>query len=507
LKTDLELPVDLPGVLALFFHNTAGIEIGSPTWGRSLPYRFPALEVPLNMKWPSNRFLLLPYIVLLIALVTVGCTSKEDPAETLEISGNHSTGDLVMVTTDTSSDGFHYLNPQLSPNGQTILFSADWWAIPTERDPGDAAYVKNRQMITIPLQQGFEPKLSLEQQGGVLIILQELSIPIAGSDFYFINMKNMDKGNPIWVDDENIIFSVNTERVGNRLFRANITEISYAPIEVLFMEPSDASASPIGWQHMEATLSPNKRWLAFTRSGCAIPDSFETCTGLEIHVLDMNTAALNDGYDAVTYPLTNEYSRIETPKWSPKGDKIIFSGGMDVGGAGVGAGTEIFTIDVDTLALENGTHALDYKLHRLTFTSLEEGDPIAGVFNYSPSYSNNGSVVYFVSTRRAPTTTLHDRSIWTIPADGLLEPEIYYFTRSDDVDPFVMPNNKLLFSSALGFPTEMLVRLEEESYQRIKDDPENEGLSEVQLRELAAEDIRNLEFFEGVMSHIYTFSR
>jgi len=27
------------------------------------------------------------------------------------------------------------------------------------------------------------------------------------------------------------------------------------------------------------------------------------------------------------------------------------------------------------------------------------------------------------------------------------------------------------------------------------------------LRELAAEDIRNLEFFEGVMSHIYTFSR
>jgi hypothetical protein len=467
------------------------------------------------MKWLRNRFLLLPYVVLLVALVTIGCTSKEDPAETLDVSGNHSTGDLVMVTTDTSSDGYHYLDPQLSPDGNTILFSADWWAIPTVRDPEDNLYVINRQMITVPLQVGVEPKLNLEQQGGVLMILAELSIPIAGSDVFFPDIANMDKGNPIWWDDTHIIFWLDTERVGARLFRADISDPSYCPTEVLFMEPTDADPSPFNWQHMEGTLSPNRRWLAFTRSGCAIPDSFETCTGLSIHVLDMTTAAVNNGYDAVTLPLTNAYSRIETPKWSPDGTKIIFSGGLDVAGAGVGAGTEIFTIDVDTLALANRNHPLDNNLTRLTFTSRVPGDPISGILNYDPVYSLDMQTVYFVSTRRAPTTTLHDRNIWTIPANGFLEPEIYYFTRSDDMDPYVMPDGRLLLSSALGFPTEMLVRLEEEAYQRfvvLNNTPVEEGgfggaLDEVQMRELAAEENRNLQFFEGVMVHLYTFTK
>ncbi len=469
------------------------------------------------MKWLRNRFLLLPYLALLVILVTVGCTSKEDPAETLAISGNHSTGDLAMVTTDTSSDGYHYLNPQLSPDGNSILFSADWWAIPTVRDPEDNLYVINRQMITIPIQVGVEPKLNLEEQGGVLMILAEVSFPVSGSDYFLRGdlIVNMDKGNPIWFDDTHIIFWLDTERVGSRLFRADISDPSYCATEVLYLEPTDADPSPFSWQHMEGTLSPNHRWLAFTRSGCADMDSFETCTGLSLHVLDMTTAGINNGYDAVTMALTNEYSRIETPKWSPDGTKIIFSGGMDVDGAGVGAGTELFTIDVDTPALENRNPVLDNNLTRLTFTTRGEGDPISGILNYDPVYSLNGQTVYFVSTRRAPTTTLHDRNIWTIPADGFLEPEIYYFTRSDDVDPYVMPDGRLLLSSALGFPTEMLTRLEEEAYQfhvEQNNKPEEEGgyggaLDEVQMRELASDEIRNLEFFEGVMSHIYTFTK
>ena len=467
------------------------------------------------MKWLHNRFLLLPYLALLVILVTVGCTSKEDPAETLDVSGNHSTGDLVMITTDTSSDGYHYLDPQLSPDGNTILFTADWWAIPTVRDPEDNLYVINRQMITIPLQVGVEPKLNLEEEGGVLIVLREVTLPVAGSDYTMNDIANMDKGNPIWWDDTSIIFWLDTERVGSRLFRADITDPSYCPTEVLFMEPSDATPSPIQWQHMEGTLSPNKRWLAFTRSGCSDPDSFETCSGLAIHVLDMTTAAINNGYDAVTMALTNEYSRVETPEWSRDGTKIIFSGGMDVDGAGVGSGTELFTIDVDTLALENRNPVLDDNLTRLTFTTRSEGDPISGILNYDPTYSLNGQTIYFVSTRRAPTTTLHDRNIWTIPANGFLEPEIFYFTRDDDVNPYVMPDGRILFSSALGFPTEMLNRLEEEAYQRyveLNNTPVEDGgyggaLDEVQMQELAAEEIQNLEFFAGVMSHLYNFSK
>jgi len=478
-----------------------------------LSFRFPALEVPSNMKWLRNRFLLLSSFVLLTVLVTIGCTSKEDPAETLSVCGNHSCGDLSMATTDTSSDGYHYLNPQLSPDGNTVLFTADWWAIPTEKDPGEALYVVNRQMILIPLQKGVEPKLNLQDQGGELVVLSEISIPIAGQDFFFNDMKNMDKRNPIWESDTTIIFNVNTGRVGNRMFRADIRNLSRAPLEVLFMEPTDDNPSPIAYQHLDGALSPDKQWLVFTRSGCAIPDSFETCTGMELHVLDMTTAAINDGYGGFTFPLTTQdtdstsaYSRIETPRWSPDGTKIIFSGGMDVDGGGFGAGTEIYTMDFDTTGLASGTMKLDNNIQRITYTSLSEGDPISGVVNTSPVYSNDGGTVYFVSTRRAPTTTLHDRNIWTVPANGMLEPQIYYFTRSDDVDPFVMPDGRLLFSSALGFPTEMLVRLEEEIYQDLAEN-NDEGLDEVQLRALAAEEVQKLQFFEGVMSHIYYFNR
>ena len=467
------------------------------------------------MKWLRNRFLLLPYFALLVALVTVGCTSKEDPAETLDVSGNHSTGDLIMVTTDTSSDGYHYLNPQLSPDGNTILFSADWWAIPTVRDPGEETFVNNRQMITVPMQVGTEPKINLVDQGGVLIVLAESNVPISGADYFFVNIANMDKGNPIWWDETHVIFWLDTERVGARLFRADISDPTYCPNEVLFMEPSDADPSPFNWQHMEGTLSPNHRWLAFTRSGCANIQEIDTCTGLTLHVLDMTTAGLNNGYDAVVIQLTNEYSRLETPRWSPDGTKIVFSGGMDVGGAGTGSGTELFTIDVDTLSLENRNPVLDNNLTRLTYTVRGEGDPISGILNYDPVYSLDSQTIYFVSTRRAPTTTLHDRNIWTIPFDGFLEPEIFYFTRSDDMNPYVMPDGRLLLSSALGFSTEMLIRLEEEAYQRYVDlnnTPVEEGgyggaLDEVQMRELAAEETQNLQFFEGVMVHIYTFDK
>ncbi len=467
----------------------------------------------MNMKWPRNRFLLLPYVALLIIFVTVGCTSKEDPGETLAVSGNHSTGNLTMVTTDTSSDGYHYLNPQLSPDGKTILFSADWWAIPTVRDPGDATFINHRQMILIPLQEGFQPETSLEDQNAVLINLQDIAIPISGRDEFFTDTENMDKGNPIWEDDNHVLFWMNINRngVGSRLFRAFIPDPldpSFTQIEVLFMEPTDMNLSPYPLNHLDCALSPNKRWLAFTRFYSAIQDS--NPNGVAIHILDMQTAATNSGYDGEIYAMTGEYSRIEALDWDPFGTKIIFSGGMDVGGAGVGSGTEIFTLDVDTLALESGNVTPDGKITRLTFTSMSEGDPISGILNGDPVFSLDGSRVYFVSTRRAPTTTLHDRNIWVIPSDGRLEPEIFYFTRFDDVDPFAMePDGTLLLSSALGFPTEMLNRLEEEAYQRWvkKNEDENLGLSEVQMRENAADEVRNVEFFEGVMSHLYTFSK
>lgn len=453
-----------------------------------------------------NRILLLASVLTLVGLVIAGCTSKEDPSEILILSGNHSAGTLTMVTSDTSSNGYYYLNPVLSPNGTRIMFTADWWAIPSDpRYEGDDAFTLHRQMCLIPLREALEPATSLEEQGGELIYLREITLPIGGQDVTMNTTHDDDKGHPIWQDDNTIIFWLQTT-VGNRLFRGDVTDPSRVSIEALFMEESDGRPSPPQRQHMEPTLSPDGNWLAFTRSGCVIPDSFETCTGLSLVVLDMSTAAINNGYDAETFPVTNEYSRIEAPKWSPDGTKIIFSGGADLHG-GTGVGTELYTIEFDPTGYADGMNPLDNKLKRLTFTSPADGSPISGIINTDPVYTNDGTGIYFVSNRRAPSTTLHDRNIWRMASTGLTEPVIHYFTRDDDMNPYMMPSGTLLLSSALGFPTEMLDRIEEETYQRIAlENEENDlGLDEVQMRNLAAEQRRNLEFFEGVMAHLYTF--
>jgi Tol biopolymer transport system component len=476
----------------------------------------PPLEVALNMKWPNNRFLLLSYFVLLTVLVTVGCTSKEDPSEVLPLCGNHTCGDLKMVTTDTSSDGFHYLNPTLSPDGSRILFSADWKAIPSiERYDEDAFYTQHRQMIVIPVPDPYleDPSSSLRSQDAMLIRISGFltSVYISGSSVNLDQALNDRKGGPIWMDDENVIFWMNTPR-GNRLFTSDISGICPDPAcnaaaLPMFMEPDDATPNGGPFHHMEPALSPDGNWLLFTRSGCAIPDSFETCTNVDLRVLRMDTWGLDNGYDADVLPLTTAISRLEKPRWSPDGSKIIFSAGLDLDGEST-LGTEIFTIDFDTTGWDTGALTLNNNLDRLTYTKYSSGDPIVGVFNTSPAFTPDMSEVYFVSSRRAPSITLHDRNLWRIPADGSLDPEILFFTRADDMDLEVQADGSILFSSLLGFPTEMLDRLEDAAYQDIVDDnnENNTGLTEVEMRALASDQRRLLEFFEGVMAQLYFFT-
>ena len=141
----------------------------------------PLLEVSVNMKWLNNRFLLLAYATVLTALVVIGCTSKEDPSEVLPLCNGHSCGDLMMVTTDTSSDGFQYLNPVMSPDGTRIAFTADWWALPS--DPHldeDRPYTTHRQIGIIPVLEGIEPVQSLSDEGAELVRVNDITLLIGG---------------------------------------------------------------------------------------------------------------------------------------------------------------------------------------------------------------------------------------------------------------------------------------------------------------------------------------
>lgn len=457
------------------------------------------------MKWMRSRFLSLAYIALVALVALIGCTSREDPAETLAVCGNHACGDLVMVTSDTSSDGYHYLDPSLAPSGGRVLFTADWTALPADsRYSEDDFFTKYRQIILLPLIARVEPEFSLADQGAKLVRLQDRTIPRFMVDgLETEDVRNYRKADPIWEDDNHIIFRLALPR-GYRLFRADISNPDDCPIEPLVLEAEDSEPSGRLFQHFEPALSPDGNWLAFTRFNCLIPDSLETCTQIQLMVLDMTTAGANDGYDAFIFPVTNEYSRIEKPCWSPDGRRLVFSAGFDIVGESEW-GTELYSIDFDTTGLATGEMALDNNLDRLTFTEYNAGDPIVGVFNTSPFFSNDGGRIFFVSTRRMPTTTHHDRNIWVIPADGSLDPEIYFYTRADDVDGSMLPDGSILLSSKLGFTTEMLNRAEEESYQRERQQHPN--LTNLEMRNVAKQDRNTLELFEGVMSHLYVYRK
>lgn len=477
------------------------------------------------MKWLNNRFLPIAHIVLLASFVVIGCTGKQDPKETLVVCGNHSCGTLAMVTTDTSSKGFHYLNPSLSPDGSQILFTADWNAMPADpKDPEDEYYVQYRQLITIPVPEGFpqrggiEPKIDLTDQGAELIRLREIAIELQGNLVALFGIVNFDKGDPIWENDVSVIFSMRLKAISAlRLFRADITDKAVAVPEPLFLEPEDNLSLIRKQQHLAPRLSRDGRWLVFVRhGGYTNAGDLATYDSLRIYAMDMapTRVAGYDPYDAVVFPLTEKYKRLERPRFSPDGSRIVFSAGLDLVNSSQD-GTEIFTMDFDTTGLAaTDTVVTDNNIQRITYTDRAEGDPIAGILNYDPCFSSDGETIYFVSTRRAPATTVHARAIWRIPADGGQEPEMHFFSRYDDTDPTMMDDGYVLMSSTFGFPSEMLDKLESDAYTRIKkqniidweDDPINNPLlTEVELNKRASDERRQLENFEGVMAHLYSF--
>ncbi len=457
-------------------------------------------QMVMRMKESHGRAVILVYFILVLGLLMVGCSTKEDPPEELIMCGNHSCGNLVMVTTDTSSDGYQYLEPALSPDGNTIVFTADWGALPsTDRPPDPLPF--NRQLILVPVREGTEPETELAISGATLIFMPGFNIEIAGNPSNFFLTDTWQKGDPIWMDNQTVIFWIQIQR-GNRLYKVDITQDPALPV-ALYFEPEDMQQAGRFWQHVDPALSPDGRWLAFARHGCWDPEDLSSCSGRSIWVLDMETAGLEN--ENIVFPITSEVSQSGGTVWSPDGSHLAFYSSLDLVGEGGNSINEIFTVVFDTTGLAaTGAVALDNELRRVTFTHLDEGDPLTGIKNLNPAYTDGGASILFESTRRAPSITLHDRSIWKVPADGRRAPEIYFFSREDDVDPDMRPgpSGELIFSSAMGFPTEMLDRLEQEAFDRFLE----AGMSETAAAAEAREEREELEFFARVMSHIYIYT-
>ncbi len=161
------------------------------------------------MKVFRNRYVVAAYLLLLAAALIAGCSTREDPSEELVVCGNHSCGDLAMVTIDTSSDGFQYLEPDISPDGTWIATTADWTVIPSDEEATDLSLTRQILLVPVPADIWDSERLqrtpveSITELGAQLLRVNPFVSNISGGAVS-VTAIDINKASPVWVDDNTL---------------------------------------------------------------------------------------------------------------------------------------------------------------------------------------------------------------------------------------------------------------------------------------------------------------
>jgi len=467
-----------------------------------------------------NRNLVFAYVVALLTAFVLGCSAEDDESESLDVCGNHTCGDLTMVTIDTNGvGGFQYLEPAISPDGTRVAFTADWAVIPSIPEDELDNPILNRQILVMPLPVDpwdeamtiRDPVESVVELGAELVRTRMFFSQIGGEAVLIEDRASgtMTKYSPNWIDDNTLLFQTRFSR-RDRLVSVDITNPNQSQVTPVFYEPDDLVASGGRFiYHHDPALSPDGRWCVFTRFACDEEPNVEdvNCDGESVWVIDMSTTS--DPTMVMAMQLTSEAAYMEDPTWSPDGRTICFASTTDLVGNQSGFVSELFTISFDPEEAAAGSVPLDRDLRRVTTTLVSSGDPLVGLTNQAPVFTNDGRDIIFVSSRRAPGSTQRGRNLWRVPADGRLEPEMIFFSRFDDLDPTLdRATGTLLMSSRMGFPTEVLNGLERKTYEFftfVYNDTATLPLTEVDIERRAADMREELELFEDKMAHLFLF--
>jgi Tol biopolymer transport system component len=220
---------------------------------------------------------------------------------------------------------------------------------------------------------------------------------------------------------------------------ANATDDEIPTANPMLIDDVDLGSDQLNSQYQYATpaFSPDGQWLAYSRFFYKPPTGGNPAVTVNPAIFAYN---LNDGR---VVRVTSGSSVEWEPTWSPSGTEIAFTSNR----GNVIAQTEIFKIAFDPANPAVAGQPDGAK--RLTFTSVD-ARPKIPVGSMQPTWMASGRIVY-TSTQRPPCTSLRDRNIWSMTADGA-DPVVVFETRTDDQYASADPagSNTIVFTTRIN---------------------------------------------------------